>query len=167
MNDLCPHCGARRRAYWHELSPVLVSALLKFYQAIYYYRKNELHIRDELKRPGSPFTLTDDEWTNFTKLRFHALVAKARNKNGSHKHGYWVMTMRGAKFLKGKAWVPRKVQTYRNRVVGHSEDLVSISNFRHLTGALETQPQYDIVHGQPEPVEAPEKKQGALALSSS
>src|SRR5688572_24268321 len=99
MNDRCPHCGARRRAYWHELTPGLVSALVKLHERTYYSRPKSLHIRDDLQRPGCPFSLTDDEWTNFTKLRFHGLVAKARNNYGGHRRGWWVMTLQGAKFL--------------------------------------------------------------------
>lgn len=71
--------------------------------------------------------LEPHEWNNWTKLRFHALVAKVK-EDGVHDTGYWLLTRRGGEFLNGKTEIPKKVWTYRNKVVGHSEETVYIKD---------------------------------------
>lgn len=122
----CPYCGASLKKFWHRLTPLNVHALVKFYGAVCKKGKNEIHLLKDLQ--GTEFELTRHEWNNFTKLRFHALAVKVKNKSG-----YWLITKRGADFLKGKQSVPKRVQTFRNKVTDHDLDLI---NVRQVIGSV-------------------------------
>ncbi len=140
----CPHCGALMREYWHRLTPGLVSALAKLHRAVRYYSRNRIHIHDEMKMSGAPdFRLTDNEWTNFTKLRFHALAAKCDGDGNNHS-GYWLLTRRGGQFLRGEIAVPAKVKTWRNRVQDRSEELTAMRDYRGKVSWFEREFEYDI-----------------------
>lgn len=131
------------REYWHRLTPGLVSALVKLHRAVRYYNRNRIHIHDDMKIGARPdFRLTDNEWTNFTKLRFHALAAKIDDEN--NHSGYWLITRRGAQFLRGLTAVPQRVKTYRNRVIDHDEKLVAMRDFQRKVPWFEREFDYDI-----------------------
>ena len=119
MNNKCEHCGASLKKYWHRITPGLVSALVKFYVAICNKGENDIHLLREMTGEQK---LEPHEWNNWTKLRFHGLVAK------TDRSGYWLLTHRGAEFLKGRLAIPVEVQTYRNEVVGHSDQEVFIKD---------------------------------------
>jgi hypothetical protein len=59
------------------LTPGLVSGLIKAVQAVHAKHENLFHLQGDLR-------LTHNEYANFQKLRFHALVAK------SGKPGWWL-----------------------------------------------------------------------------
>jgi hypothetical protein len=140
----CPTCGRPFRIWKHRLTPGLVSALIKFRAGVQYYGRNDLHLHNDMKIPGSPFCLTDFEWNNFSKLRFHGLVAKVR-KDGKHQVGRWLLTERGAQFLRGEITVPTFAETQNNRVVGHSGPPLHINDFRRKIGDIwfEQNPQWE------------------------
>lgn len=117
-DEVCPHCGAKKKVYWQRLSPILVKTLVKFKAAVIQKGENKIHLRDDLE-------LTKSEYTNFQKLRFHGLVAKYKIE-GKNIYGYWVLTRRGSDFLKNEITVPVKVKTYRNKVIGYSEARVTV-----------------------------------------
>jgi hypothetical protein len=120
MNELyCEHCGASLKKFWHRLTPGLVRALIKFRRAVHEKNRNSLHLYQDLTGENQ---LTTAEQMNWTKLRFHGLVAKAKEE----KH--WLITKRGAQFLNGEIEVPKRVQTFRNRVVAHDAEMVFIKN---------------------------------------
>jgi hypothetical protein len=119
IKSKCEHCGASLQVYNHTLSSGLVSALIKSIQFVQENKKNEFHLQNDLKN------LTKNEYNNFQKLRFHGLVAKIENKAG-----YWLITRRGGLFLRGEIGIPHNVQTFRNKVVGHSGDITTINQFR-------------------------------------
>ena len=149
------------RSYHHTLTPGLVSALSKLLRAVQYYGRNEIHLHKEMKAArGAPFQLTDHEWGNFSKLRFHALAFKV---NG--KPGYWGITRRGGQFLKGEISVPLRVKTFRNRVLdgeqGHSGELVHVAAFRGQVPRFESPPHFDVE--EPQRVQEVSVQQGALA----
>src|ERR1035441_5888882 len=101
MTERCPHCGASMTVYEHALTPGLVNALFKAVQFVHRQNRNYFHLQKDLD-------LTKSEFTNFQKLRFHALVAKTDDP------GYWLITARGGEFLRGEVAVPRTVRTFRN-----------------------------------------------------
>ena len=76
--------------------------------------------------------LTQSERLRMTQLRFHALIAKAKNHKDKHIANTWLITKRGADFIHGRVAVPSWVKTYQNRVVGHSPDLINKSKFKVL-----------------------------------
>lgn len=68
---------------------------------------------------------------NFQKLRFHGLIAHADENNP--RNGEWLITKRGGQFLRGEVSVPRRVEIFRNHVIGHEEkEFVNIKQFRNL-----------------------------------
>jgi len=127
------------RTYVHTLTPGPVSALRKLQAAVHYYGRNEIHIHDEMKMSNAAFKLTDFEWNNFSQLRFHALAFKVDGKPG-----YWGITARGAAFLKGETPVPLKVKTFRNQVISHSEERITIADFRNKESHFETKPDFEL-----------------------
>jgi len=118
MTERCLHCGANLKAFWHNLNPGLVSVLIKCIQFVHEHNKNEFHLQNDLR-------LNVNEFSNFTKLRFHALVAKVDGKQG-----YWLITARGGQFLRGEIAVPQRVKTFRNRVQEHSTELIHIDQLK-------------------------------------
>lgn len=129
MSEKCEHCGASLNKYWHRLTPVLVNALVKTMQCVQSKGENLVHKQD--------LNLTHGEYGNYQKLRFHGLIAKHKDEDGAFDG--WVLTKRGGKFLKGQMTVPLKVQTFRNQVVGHSEETVSVRDVIGMTPFVETE----------------------------
>jgi hypothetical protein len=129
-NHHCPYCNAAIKKYWHRLTPLLVNTLVKFRSAVVRKNRNQIHVPDELE-------LNTTEYNNFQKLRFHGLVAKFK-EDGERKSGFWLLTKRGALFLKGELAVPIRVQTFRNEVVDHDEHKVYVSDVIQSTPYLET-----------------------------
>lgn len=115
----CDHCGASLKKFWHRLSPGLVRSLIKFRRAIHEHNRNSLHLYNDLKSENE---LTVAEQMNWTKLRFHGLVAKAPEE----KH--WLLTHRGAQFLNGEIQIPKRVQTFRNHVIAKDEAMVTVKD---------------------------------------
>jgi hypothetical protein len=107
------------KSFHHNLSTGLVTALVKAIRFVQANNKNKFHLQKDLKE------LTKNEYNNFQKLRFHGLVAKIHDKSG-----YWLITRRGGQFLRGEITVPWKVETFRNRVIGHSPEQVHIKDLR-------------------------------------
>ncbi len=136
-NHDCPNCGALMKEYWHSLSPGLVICLVK---AIKFVKKNNLN-----KFKLTDLELSQNQFNNFQKLRFHGLIAHADHDN--IKSGQWLITNRGGQFLRGELSVPRKVKTFRNRVIGHDIEVVHISRYRNETGWFEQDFQFDIHDG--------------------
>lgn len=116
--ERCPHCNQEMRKYWHSLTPGLVNGLVKFAKAVGAKHQNSVHLRHDME--GHDFELTRDEWSNFSKLRMHGMVAKDKDAGA----GYWLLTPRGASFLKGDLAVPSKVQTFNNVVEDHGGDMI-------------------------------------------
>jgi len=132
---ICSACGANLGAYWVTLTPGIIRALIKFRQALAAKQINKIHLLDDMV--DREYELTPHEWNNFSRLRFHALVAKFK-ENGEHEAGYWLLTSRGAAFLRGEADIPVKVKVFRNHVVDHSEERVFIKDVIGSTPYFET-----------------------------
>lgn len=129
--EYCDHCGAKLRKYCYPMAPILVDALRKFYAAVNAKGENSVHLKDDMDDTDNE--LTRSERSNWTKVRFHGLVAKVKQEDGSQLRGHWLITKRGADFLKGKVSIPQTVWVYRNKVVEHSEEMVTV---RDVVGSL-------------------------------
>ena len=148
MNDEhCPTCGASTKAYFHTLNSGLVSVLVTAIQFVHAAGKNEFHLQKDLH-------LSVNEFCNFTKLRFHGLVAKVDGKPG-----FWLVTRRGGQFLRGEISVPLKVKTYRNHVVGHSKETIHIDELKGKVPFFEKEYAYETVR-----VEAPANTNALFAI---
>lgn len=118
----CPTCGHEATAYWHPVTKGLVQALIKVRRAV--IAKGDYSIHTSRDMNGTPYELTKMEYSNFTKLRYHGLVAKDDSKG----KGYWILTRRGAKFLKGEISIPEKVKTLNNEVLDRSLGRVNVKD---------------------------------------
>lgn len=127
-DELCPHCGASMKAYWHRLTPGLVNTLVKIY--------NRVQVKNENCVSKRELSLTHSEYGNFQKLRFHGLIARYR-PDGRWDRMSWLITRRGGQFLRGEIQVPARVRTFRNKVTGHDEELVDIKK------VIGTEPYWD------------------------
>lgn len=125
----CIMCGAGLEKRWHRLTPVLIQALIKAYQIVVEKKENHFSKRD--------LDLDHNEYGNFQKLRFHALIAKHK-VNGEWHKGDWVITRRGFLFLQGRQSVPTRVQTFRNRVIGHDPELAYIKDIINSQPEIQT-----------------------------
>lgn len=162
----CPHCGASMKMYWHRLTPGIIKALIKARSHVYRTGINRFHLYDDLVGDTE---LTTTEQMNWTKLRFHGLVAKSR-KDGAIESGYWLITSRGFQFLRGDIAIPKRVQTFRNKVVDHDPDRVDIGQVIGTTPYFERRDQFDYDYAttqhteeiMPTPVTFDEEGQGML-----
>lgn len=130
----CPTCGASMKEPWHTLTPGLVQILIKCLKAVKENNKNLFHWEKDVK-------MSNTESHNFTKLRYHALIAK------SGRRGYWVLTDRAGKFLRGEMEVPRRVKTFHNKVIGHDTQTVHVKGLVGQMPWLESEFDFDIHDG--------------------
>jgi len=135
VEERCPYCNASMKKYWYKITPGLIVMLRKFYKNVIQKGENKL-IRKDLD-------LSNNEYINFTKLRFHALIAKYK-QGGQRKEGIWLVTKRAAQFLHGKISIPRRVLTFRNKVVGYSRERVNIKDVMKSVPYLETDFNYEV-----------------------
>lgn len=120
----CPHCEAKMVVYIYPMAPILVTALIKFRNAVIRKGENSVHLKNDMD--DTPNELGRSERSNWTKIRFHGLVAKVKQENGRQKRGHWLLTKRGNQFIKGDLHIPLEVKVYRNKVIAHSEIVVDI-----------------------------------------
>lgn len=125
----CEHCGASLRQRWDRITAGEAEFLIKFRDLIIQKGENLVNVPVEMY-------LSKVEYTDFQKLRFHALIAKHK-EDGRHKRGWWVLTRRGNQFVKGEIQIPEKVRVFRNRITGYSENNVDIQT------VLKTEPYWD------------------------
>jgi hypothetical protein len=135
----CPTCGAGLKMFWHTLNSGLVTTLIQCIQFVHANNRNEFHLQNDLH-------LTVNQFSNFTKLRFHALVAKVDGKPG-----YWLITKRGGQFLRGEIAVPLKVKTFRNKVLEHSHELIHINELKGKVPVFEREYAYETMRPAVEP----------------
>lgn len=147
-NLYCDHCGAKMLVQTHRLTPGIVHALRKFALAVFEKGKNEVHLTQDMTDPR--FCLTKNEYNNFQKLRYFALVAKVRESDGVIKKGYWLLTRRGSLFLKNKTEVSISVKTYRNEVRHDLEGevkKVSIAKYKNKIPEFQSDFGFEILDG--------------------
>lgn len=117
----CQCCGASMKKFWHKVTPGIAIALIKLNKAVNITGRNDVNIY----RMPPDLTFEHTELTNWTKMRFNALVAKIRIA-GTVKRGHWCITRKGYQFLAGKE-IPQETQSFRNKVSAHSDVMVTIS----------------------------------------
>lgn len=109
------------RKYWYKLTPGIVDVLLILLQYVHETDTNAFttkEVRDRLKT---------FQYTQFTKLRFHGLIAKIKDDDGKFT-GKWLITRRAGDFLRNEIVLPQKVQTQNNLVIDHDDITVSIKD---------------------------------------
>ncbi len=124
-DEACPHCGAAMREYRHALGGGLVSALVAFARA----GGGPIHLEK--------VNLSRHQWTNFQKLRYWELVAKAELPD--RQKGIWKMTQKGWLFVAGQLAIHQRAVTYRGKL----ERLEGSRVFVHQVACGEAVPRFD------------------------
>lgn len=127
----CPHCGANMKAFWHKVNSGLIGCLIKAIEYVKTHNKNSFNLNHDLN-------LSNVEYNNFQKLRFHGLVAKV-----DEKPGHWLITKRGGQFLRGEIVIPLRVQSFRNKVKDHSPQTIHISELKNKFPEFQSQFAYE------------------------
>lgn len=107
------------RTYWYRITPGLIDVLLILLDYVHEKGSNNFtwkEVRDRLK----PF-----QYTQQTKLRLHALIAKIKDEDDKFT-GEWLITSRAAQFLRGDITIPQKVQVQSNTVIGYDDINVGV-----------------------------------------
>lgn len=118
----CLCCEASMRKSTHHMTRVLVESLVKMARSVARSQQNDVMI----DKMDVELRLTHVERCNFHKLRMHGLVARVKQE-GKIKRGRWLITRRGWQFIKGDIDVPEFVQSFRNKVVGKSANMITVS----------------------------------------
>ena len=133
----CANCEESMKAYWHSLTSGLVGDLIKAIEFVRENNKNSFHLAKDLQ-------LTKSQYNNFQKLRFHALIARDKKMEEA---GYWLITRRGGQFLRGEIDIPKRVKTFRNKVIDYSPDKINFIRFKHDFPYFESEHAYEIQQG--------------------
>lgn len=115
----CKYCGHKLEPRKESLSRGLVDTLVKFYEAVWKCGRNDIHLQKDMY-------LTKNQYNNFSKLRYFGLVAKVKVA-GQTNSGRWLLTRRGALFLKGEP-VHKWVKVYNNHLVARSAEEITIKD---------------------------------------
>jgi hypothetical protein len=113
--SICPTCGANLKGRWEYITEGQLNSLAKFLEAVKDHDRNSIHLQDDLD-------LTKNEYNNFQKLRYNGLVAHAPEK------GCWLITRRGAQFLRNELDLPKGVLIFRNRIQKYHSTRVTLSD---------------------------------------
>ena len=119
----CLCCQASMGKSTHRMTKVLVTSLVKMARGVAIKHENDIRV-DKLP---NDLALTHIERCNFHKLRMHGLIARVKIE-GTVKRGRWLITRRGWQFIQGNENIPSFVQSFRNKVVSHSDQLVSVKD---------------------------------------
>lgn len=113
--DYCPTCGANLKGRWEYITRGHLTLLTKLHKAIRKHNRNSVHLQKDME-------LTKNEYANFQKLRYNGLVAHAPET------GCWLLTRRGANFLKEEIDLPRGVLIFRNRIQKYHSTRVTVQS---------------------------------------
>lgn len=124
----CIHCHEDWRETEYRLSSGHVSALFKLRDAVLHYGRNSIHIQREMHAVAEtcPFKLSDSEHSNFSYLRIHGLAIPDQNRPSGH----WLLTTRGAEFLKGDLPIPQTAFARNGHPVRHEGAMVTVHEYR-------------------------------------
>lgn len=119
MKDKCPFCGHTLEPRTESLNRGLVETLEKILHAVVMSGRNDVHLQKDMN-------LSKNQYNNTQKLRYFGLIAKVKVA-GQTNSGRWLITHRGAEFLKGKP-VHKWVKVYNNHLTERSAETVTVND---------------------------------------
>lgn len=133
----CTHCEQTIKIYRYGISDSMVRVL----HAMAKRTKLQLDGQDKAGRTidVDVLDLKHSERTQLTKMRFHGLVAKVKEDDGTQIPRHWLVTTKGWQFLKGGD-VAAKVVVYNNQVLGHDGGVTNIKRIIGGNGDYEQAP---------------------------
>lgn len=131
---ICPCCNRLVRMYKRKISSVSAVCLIRLYKMSNKSDNHWFHISDIQGKSGGG---------DFAKLRYFGLVEEASNENPSKRtSGFWRITNKGRRFVKGWLSVPCYVKVYNGKVYGEGSETITIYqalnekfNYEELMGA--------------------------------
>lgn len=112
----------------HKMTSGLATILVNVAKTVHHFDRNDIHIYKEIAEVCEPQPYA--QLSNITKLRFHGLVFKIKNKDGKQVKGRWGITKKGGQWLRGEIEIEEIALSRNNRVVGHEGKLVHIKSLR-------------------------------------
>ena len=109
--EYCECCKAKIIKYWHNLNKSLASAMIRMYSAkgLDYTKISELK-------------LSHAQICNFQKLKYWGFVMKGGVE------GTWKLNRIAEEFIQGKTSVPKRMKTYRGKVIDEDGQQVLIKD---------------------------------------
>jgi hypothetical protein len=125
--EYCDCCGGKLTGRYERVSKGLALSLIKFREKVLEQSElagkfvNKVHLSKDIK-------LTQNEYNNFQKLRYHGLIAHYKDKTTKeYETGYWLLTKRGNLFCKDELAVPRKILIFRNAIQERYDEKITLS----------------------------------------
>lgn len=140
-DEICEHCGARMKEWWHRLTPGLAYLFLR---AVDHVEKTGTNLVDKNVLFSDS---SRSHYNNFNKLMYFGLVAYEENPDGSRVNHHFVITTNGLRFARGEMKMPMRVKTYRNKKIEEDENEVGIEFFRGKYPEFESEFAFDIHNG--------------------
>ncbi len=113
--EVCQYCGASMMKHSQNFSKALGSILLTL--ACKFKEEEPFH-------PQRDIILSKNQYNNLQKLRYFGLIKKVYT-NGLRDGGFWCLTGLTKYVLNGKK-IPKKKWTFRNEVVGRSNEEITL-----------------------------------------
>lgn len=131
------------KATRHKMTSGLASILINMARTVKEKDQNDIHLQRDITEVCGPQAYSN--LSNITKLRFHALVFKVKDKDNKHLKGRWGITRLGGQFLRGEVEIPEFAITNNNKVLGREGKLVGIRALRPA-GPVEFEQREDITY---------------------
>ena len=130
-NGNCTHCHQTIKIYRYGISDSMVTVLRAMAKSTTPQAGRAIDV--------DAINLRHSERTQLTKLRFHGLVAKVKDDDGTQVARHWLITRKGWAFLGGED-IQEKVVVYNNQVLGHEGGTTNIRRIAGGNGEFEQQP---------------------------
>ena len=109
----CPCCGRKTAVYQRVIKRTMARQLLKMYRSPDWISNAELQVG-----------ITDSSGREFQKLSYWGLAECG-------KRGWWKITSKGEKFVRGETEVPQIAFVVANRPIGFSDATIDFASCLH------------------------------------
>lgn len=134
---ICPQCGAAMKEWWQRLTPGIVRLLFEAIRIVKSKNENLILNSEIIKKPAD---------VNFYKLRYFGLIQPQKDEGQNAIPGHWILTTNAGRFLRGEIEMPRRVKTFRNRLIEKDEQTIPVKFFYNRYPEFDSHDafQYDI-----------------------
>lgn len=113
----CSHCWRTIAVYRYNANKAMATILKRMAEATHERGKTAIDV--------DTLGLAHSQRTQLTKMRFHGLVAKVKDKDGQQIARHWVVTNKGWEWLKGEP-IAKTVVVFDNQLLGHEGGTITI-----------------------------------------
>lgn len=115
---LCSNCWRKLAIYRYTANRQMAVILKRLAAATHDNQKTAIDV--------DTLALAYSQRTQLTKLRFHGLAAKVKDKEGHQTARHWVVTNKGWGWVKGEP-IERRVIVFDNQLLGHEGGPITIT----------------------------------------